>query len=50
MLAKHREVLLLNESMNAAGNVIMANDTFAAVHADMPADLAKRSASSLKLR
>ncbi len=41
LLAKHREVLLLNESMNAAGNVIMANDTFAAVHQDMPADLAK---------
>ena len=41
MLSEHREVLLLNESMNAAGNVIMANDTFAAVHEDMPADLAK---------
>ena len=27
--------------MNAAGNVIMANDTFAAVHEDMPADLAE---------
>jgi len=40
-LSQHREVLLLNESMNAAGNVIMANDTFAAVHEDMPADLAK---------
>lgn len=41
MLAEHREVLLLTESMNAAGNVIMANDTFAAVHEDMPTDLAK---------
>ena len=40
-LAEYREVLLLNESMNAAGNVIMANDTFAAVHEDMPTDLAK---------
>jgi len=40
LLAKHREVLLLNESMNAAGNVIMANDTFAAVHQDMPSELA----------
>ncbi len=38
-LAEHREVLLLNESMNAAGNVIMANDTFAAVHQDMPTEL-----------
>ena len=41
LLAEYREVLLLNESMNAAGNVIMANDTFAAVHEDMPTDLAK---------
>jgi translation initiation factor 6 len=35
-LEKYRKVLLLKESMNAAGNVIMANDTFAAVHEDMP--------------
>jgi translation initiation factor 6 len=41
MLAKHREVFLLSETMNAAGNVIMANDTFAAVHPDMPEGLAK---------
>ncbi len=40
-LAKHREVYLLNETMNAAGNVIMANDTFAAVHPDMPESMAK---------
>jgi translation initiation factor 6 len=40
-LSEYREVLLLNESMNAAGNVIMANDTFAAVHEDMPTDLSK---------
>ena len=40
-LAEYREVLLLNESMNAAGNVIMANDTFAAVHEDMPTELSK---------
>jgi translation initiation factor 6 len=40
ILSEHREVLLLHESMNAAGNVIMANDTFAAVHPDMPAVLA----------
>jgi len=41
MLAEHREVLLLHETMNAAGNVIMANDTFAAVHPDMPESVAK---------
>jgi translation initiation factor 6 len=39
ILSEHREVLLLNEAMNAAGNVIMANDTFAAVHPDMPVDM-----------
>ena len=40
ILEGHREVLLLKDSMNAAGNVIMANDTFAAVHQDMPTDMA----------
>jgi len=39
ILSQHREVLLLTELMNAAGNVIMANDSFAAVHPDMPSDL-----------
>ncbi|MGA2122531.1 MAG: translation initiation factor IF-6 [Methanoregula sp.] len=39
MLEKYRKVMLLNESMNAAGNVIMANDSFAAVHPDMPVDV-----------
>jgi translation initiation factor 6 len=40
ILEKHRKILLLKDSMNAAGNVIMANDTFAAVHEDMPSELA----------
>lgn len=39
LLSEHREVLLLDGSMNAAGNVILANDTFAAVHPDMPTEL-----------
>jgi len=39
ILSEHREVLLLTESMNAAGNVIMANDSFAAVHPDMTTDM-----------
>lgn len=46
-LAEHREVLLLNECMNAAGNVIMANDSFAAVHPDMPADMGRAIAEFL---
>jgi len=40
ILEKHRKILLLKDSMNAAGNVIMVNDTFAAVHEDMPSELA----------
>jgi translation initiation factor 6 len=47
MLGKHRKVYLLQETMNAAGNVIMANDTFAAVHPEMPKDLAKDIAEFL---
>jgi translation initiation factor 6 len=47
ILSEHREVLLLHESMNAAGNVIMANDTFVAVHPDMAADMAKAIAEFL---
>ncbi|HII99087.1 MAG TPA: translation initiation factor IF-6 [Methanoregula sp.] len=46
-LAEHREVLLLNECMNAAGNVIMANDSFVAVHPDMPVDMGKAIAEFL---
>ena len=40
VLSRYRDVLPLCETMNAAGNVIMANDTFAAVHPDMPSALA----------
>lgn len=39
-LREYRDVFLLEHTMNAAGNVIMANDTFAAVHPDMPRDMA----------
>ena len=46
-LTEYREVLLLNESMNAAGNVIMANDSFVAVHPDMPADMGRAIAEFL---
>jgi translation initiation factor 6 len=47
VLREHREILLLNECMNAAGNVIMANDTFAAVHPDMPTEMGKAIAEFL---
>lgn len=38
-LEEHREVMLLEGSMNAAGNVILVNDFFAAVHPEMDDDL-----------
>jgi translation initiation factor eIF-6, putative len=41
LLEKYRDVYLLEHTMNAAGNVILANDHFAAVHPEMPADMAK---------
>jgi translation initiation factor 6 len=40
-IEKYRKVMLLHEPMNAAGNVIMANDSFAAVHPSIPAELAR---------
>lgn len=40
LLEEYRPALLLEHTMNAAGNVIMANDSFAAVHPDMPKDMA----------
>ncbi|HVP97239.1 translation initiation factor IF-6 [Methanoregula sp.] len=42
VLSEYRKVMLLSETMNAAGNVIMANDSFAAVHPDLPADIAAK--------
>jgi translation initiation factor 6 len=50
ILLEHREVLLLNECMNAAGNVIMANDTFVAVHPDMPQEMGKEIAEFLGVK
>lgn len=46
-IAEYREIFLLTECMNAAGNVIMANDSFIAVHPDMPTDMGKAIAEFL---
>ncbi|MDD1720164.1 MAG: translation initiation factor IF-6 [Methanoregulaceae archaeon] len=40
MLEEHREVFCLHGRMNAAGNVILANNSFAVVHPDMPPKMA----------
>jgi len=45
----YREVMRLTDTMNAAGNVILANDTFAAVHPEMPSDLVKEIGEFLKV-
>ncbi len=47
ILEEYREVLLLEGSMNAAGNVILANDCVAAVHPDMDAGVAEEIGSFL---
>jgi len=41
-LKEYRDVFLLEHTMNAAGNVIMVNDSFAAVHPDMPQNMARQ--------
>jgi translation initiation factor 6 len=40
-LSEHREVMLLTGTMNAAGNVILANDTFAIIHPEMEKEMAE---------
>jgi translation initiation factor 6 len=47
--SEYREVMRLSETMNAAGNVIMANDTFAAVHPELPVDVAEAIGEFLKV-
>ena len=47
LLEEYRPVFLLEHTMNAAGNIILANDRFAAVHPDMPAELAEEVGDAL---
>jgi len=41
LLREYREVYLLERSMNAAGNIILTNDTLTCIHPDMPTAMAK---------
>jgi translation initiation factor 6 len=41
LLGEYREVLVLERGMNAAGNIILANDTLACIHPDMPTAVAQ---------
>ena len=49
ILARHRDIVRLTHTMNAAGNVILANDSFAAVHPDMPSDMIKEIGDALEV-
>lgn len=47
LISEHREVLQLRGGINAAGNVILANDSFAALHPDIPMSTAEDIGSLL---
>jgi translation initiation factor 6 len=47
-LSEYREIFLLEHTMNAAGNIILANDSLALVHPDMPEQMAKDVGEVLK--
>jgi translation initiation factor 6 len=47
LLEEHRDVLRLERSMNAAGNVILCNDEFAVIHPDTAEKTAERIGSFL---
>ncbi|MCK9297835.1 MAG: translation initiation factor IF-6 [Methanoculleus sp.] len=49
VLNEYRDIYLLEEGMNAAGNVILANDYVAAVHPDMEIDVAEEIGSFLSV-
>ena len=42
VLEEYRDVMRLGQPMNAAGNVILANDKFAVLHPKMPDNIAER--------
>ena len=48
-LEEVREVMLLSEGMNAAGNIILASDSFAAVHPDLPLETAEEIGAFLRV-
>lgn len=50
ILQDYGDVLLLGEEMNAAGNVILTNDSFAIVHPDMSSEMQKMVGEFLKVK
>ena len=49
LLQEYGDVLLLGEEMNAAGNVILTNDSFAIVHPDMSSEMRSMVGEFLKV-
>ncbi|HJK06701.1 MAG TPA: translation initiation factor IF-6, partial [Methanocorpusculum sp.] len=49
LLQEYGDVLLLGEEMNAAGNVILTNDSFAVVHPDMSSEMRRMVGEFLKV-
>jgi len=47
VLEQYREVLRLENTMNAAGNIILANDKVAVIHPDMPEKVGEKIADHL---
>jgi len=50
LLQDYGDVLLLGEEMNAAGNVILTNDSFAVVHPDMSSEMQRMVGEFLKVK
>ena len=48
-LSEYRDLMLLEEGMNAAGNIILANDHFAAVHPEMDEEFMDALSDFLKV-
>jgi len=48
-ISEHREVMVLEDGMNAAGNIILANDAFAAVNPELPLETAEEIGSFLRV-
>jgi len=48
-ISERREVMVLCDGMNAAGNIILANDCFAAVNPELPLEVAEEIGSFLRV-
>jgi translation initiation factor 6 len=48
-ISDHREVMVLGDRMNAAGNIILANDMVAAVNPELPLETAEEIGSFLRV-